>query len=767
MAIKKTKYIKTYAQGASNLIPRDDSRTNSLKTELKEDLNKRNALSSTAQSSIGAAIGGPLGGAIGSATAEIGSSVTKGLTDEFGNYKSNEAEYLDMQLNPNARMNAIQSGNTSDVLAGVTGGVSTQLGETLLGEQGYDNLVGKDSATKAKERYGILRKGAQDAFEGQQLVGEVDMVADRRKAKTLLSYKDGGKEVRSPLNKKADTFPINIEGKRDGKGNIIPETVTDKNFNVIAKGTRPHSEGGNTVLATEGANVFNPKSVEEAARLNKALSERDLATLKKERDKLPDDRERDKNKPISNNSNDMSNMRERKTLVNSRQTPYDNTGLDEVSLAIGGLRSLRRVRQEQEAAAYEEEALQEYAEGGKGLSRRERRTLRKANRQNEKDAILAARELKTNQAIDEQYRIETEEMDMRQNDEVYNKPIAERDAIINKRFEDKAALAKWNDSAQKEAEYFERTTKEEADRVEEANKYKSPYSNYRNSLHPSEVAREQADIAKLSSARKPDFTGNVGESPNAKTGINKGELLSGQQAIKAEELVKSLPKKEEVAKETGDTEDTEEDKTSGKDLYAAGQFASIALNFVKGLQKPTSPEVFTAAKEQYRYEDTSSAARAAVEESTRISQSAMHSVSGGSAQNVRGNAANLANQRRTALAQINEGEAKKQEGVAAANVGIRNEVRATNLGFAVKREDDYLKNVAATNAYTQAAATELSKLSASRLENANAREQQEMTKEQMAAYYDTLSDAQKVLFRNKTGYDPTSGTTKKLKKKTK
>jgi hypothetical protein len=78
---------------------------------------------------------------------------------------------------------------------------------------------------------------------------------------------------------------IEIEGKQ------APEIHTDKSMTQVKSlGTTPHSKGGDKVLAQEGDVVFpTQNNPEKYNKIMKAIREKDLPTLKKEKSKLPKD----------------------------------------------------------------------------------------------------------------------------------------------------------------------------------------------------------------------------------------------------------------------------------------------------------------------------------------------------------------------------------------------------------------------------------------------------------------------------------------------
>lgn len=84
---------------------------------------------------------------------------------------------------------------------------------------------------------------------------------------------------------KPKTKVIEIEGKG------TPEIHTDKDFNIKNLGTTPHNKGGNKVVATEGDIVFpTQNSKEKYSEIMTAIMKKDKYKLKKEQNKLPEDK---------------------------------------------------------------------------------------------------------------------------------------------------------------------------------------------------------------------------------------------------------------------------------------------------------------------------------------------------------------------------------------------------------------------------------------------------------------------------------------------
>lgn len=135
-------------------------------------------------------------------------------------------------------------------------------------------------------------KGASKAMIGDQseLTAQIaKQKSDERMLQVNRSY--AGDE--DTINQAAQRFKkggvvgskvIEIEGKK------TPEIHTDKNFNIKNLGTIPHSKGGNKVVANEGDIVFNTQnSLSKYNKIANAIADNDMTTLKKEKNKLPED----------------------------------------------------------------------------------------------------------------------------------------------------------------------------------------------------------------------------------------------------------------------------------------------------------------------------------------------------------------------------------------------------------------------------------------------------------------------------------------------
>lgn len=142
---------------------------------------------------------------------------------------------------------------------------------------------------------GLLNKNKQDAANRQAIASNKTMALNRSVDGVDESVDQ--KVQRFQKGGKVNTKTIEIEGKK------TPEIHTDKNFNVKNLGSIPHSKGGNKVEASEGDIVFNTQnSLAKYNKIASAISTGDVATLKKEKNKLPEDsgvKNQDGNRQVS------------------------------------------------------------------------------------------------------------------------------------------------------------------------------------------------------------------------------------------------------------------------------------------------------------------------------------------------------------------------------------------------------------------------------------------------------------------------------------
>ena len=192
--------------------------------------------------------------------------ISKSLTkDQDGIYKNKTSKVLDNTLNPLKTVNAIASGNTSDIVDSLTFGVGSDIAK------GLGINLGGSSDDKLKK----LKKEAQAKQATKEFNDSIDNVDPTSMQRTQIMKKGGSTK---------STKVIEIEGK------VTPEIHTDKNFNIKNLGSIPHSKGGNKVLATEGDVVFPTQ--DSPTKFNKvmtAIKKKDISTLKKEQSKLPED----------------------------------------------------------------------------------------------------------------------------------------------------------------------------------------------------------------------------------------------------------------------------------------------------------------------------------------------------------------------------------------------------------------------------------------------------------------------------------------------